>query len=460
MSDKIIDVLPPYKDEVLVSWIVRMLRMYNANKLDRNTCDVMRVLFGPTTSEKPGLYLQRGLQYFAEHCNVNNATSFCSETTLLETLSVLPFYFSFFSERYSKDCLEKLNEVHYYLDLEKRLGIRVQQNYLEGAAYFKFCPDCLAGQSDVFLQREHQIQGNLVCWKHGCVLKRIPYGREWKEIDFVSSIKNNRNVSSCVLTNNHIETAKNISIMIRQIFENGFLNDIMVLKIKIAHKLHKLKFMTKRGTLININQLLKELNADYLYGEEFFKSELIKAVCFSEQKHPNPIIYLFLINYLFGTLDNCYEYNVDSGESPMLSLFRVISKEAEESMHDIKYYADTMSSGFFREYSILGDTQNFIIVKHLVCGSIYLCSKKTKKLRKCNKCKTGDMPVDFHLKHENIPVCYRRYVLPLEYAKMHGKSRSQIGFYYRENRISGIIKAGRAFLIPEDAPYPKDRRFK
>lgn len=46
-----------------------------------------------------------------------------------------------------------------------------------------------------------------------------------------------------------------------------------------------------------------------------------------------------------------------------------------------------------------------------------------------------------------------------EYAAKHGKSVEQIKIFCRKGRIRGAQKVGGYWMIPEDAPYPIDRRF-
>ena len=47
-----------------------------------------------------------------------------------------------------------------------------------------------------------------------------------------------------------------------------------------------------------------------------------------------------------------------------------------------------------------------------------------------------------------------------EYANKHEKSEEQIKVFCRNGRIIGAKKMGRDWIIPTDAPYPRDRRIK
>lgn len=61
--------------------------------------------------------------------------------------------------------------------------------------------------------------------------------------------------------------------------------------------------------------------------------------------------------------------------------------------------------------------------------------------------------------HFEKDVRYTRYVSTPDYAEMHGKERKQITNYCKEERIPGVIRTGKNYLIPIDAPYPNDKRF-
>lgn len=330
------------------------------------------------------------------------------------------------------------------------MGIRSDKSYLEKNAFYKFCPKCLKEQQECYLYREHQIQGNLVCWKHHSILHRVRYGLKWREIDFVSDIEKGINTSIYDIPQKSIQTAIQISDMIHQIFVNGFLDSMDDLKRKITCRLYELGIITKQGTFFDLDNFARSLDADYLYD----KLELERAVTCSISKdyaiHINPIVYLFIIRRLFGNLEIYYSYVPIKPGDFFLSKSRVVMKRVEEKKHTIDYYAPKMSN----DYAILGDTNDEIVVKHIPCESIYRFSKKFVDFRKCRYCKIRNEKMDSQI------VINRRYVNTVEYGEMHGKKENQIRNYCNDGRIEGVIRIGKDFLIPEDAPYPKDKRKK
>ena len=51
------------------------------------------------------------------------------------------------------------------------------------------------------------------------------------------------------------------------------------------------------------------------------------------------------------------------------------------------------------------------------------------------------------------------YISVTEYAELHGKSRPMIKKLCSDGRIPGAQKHSTGWLIPKNAPYPKDKRF-
>ena len=52
------------------------------------------------------------------------------------------------------------------------------------------------------------------------------------------------------------------------------------------------------------------------------------------------------------------------------------------------------------------------------------------------------------------------YLSTKEYADRYNKVDSQISIHCKNGRIKGSILVGSKWLIPEDAPYPMDKRKK
>ena len=309
MNMEIIDVLPPYEDEVLISWIVRMLKLYSCkNKLDNYSGEFMKVFFGKDTIEKPGLCLQKGLQYFADNCHLNNPGVFLSEYTMTDKLTVLPFYFSFCNKTYLNEFYSDLANAKFYRTIESKYGIRIGHKNLEETSVFKFCPECLKEQSDIYLIREHQVKGNYVCWKHGCVLHTVPYKHTWKYIDFVSSINEHFQESTYNMSNENFLMAQKIATTIHEIFENGFQEDVDTLKRKLLSKMIEQGILNKNGIFYNQVKFANGLGVDFLYENSVLFREIGLAI--GNWYIPNPIIYIVLIISLFGGLEEYYSYNI------------------------------------------------------------------------------------------------------------------------------------------------------
>lgn len=459
MSSRIIDVLAPYEDEVLVSWIVRMLRMYKGIKLDKYTDEVMKDLFGPTHTQKPGLYLQKGLQYFCDNCGISNSCVFGSEEMMYEKLSVLPFYFFFSTEEQKNTIKKEISNLSYYSFIESKLGIRSGHNYIEDQAYYKFCPECMKLQKDFYLKREHQIQGNVVCWEHRCALQKLPYSLNWKDIDFPTNLYNSRNITSYELSELDYTKAICIAEMVHHIFINGFQDNVYVLKEKIAYRLKELKIVSAYGKFYNFEVFIEELDIGCFYEKNLLKKDIISAV-FIAPRIPNPIIYLFLIQYLFGSLEEYYAYEYKTGSTVSVNGSKIYGEAVEERNYELSFYMSNLHEWLKNEYVILGETKDSIIIKHLKCGTCFKRSKKVRKLRKCIMCKENKLPIDDYRVSEYCSNANTYYVSTAEYGQLHGKKEKQIRNFCNENRIPGAIRVGKDILVPFDAPYPVDIRYR
>jgi len=55
-------------------------------------------------------------------------------------------------------------------------------------------------------------------------------------------------------------------------------------------------------------------------------------------------------------------------------------------------------------------------------------------------------------------IVFRKFISVDEYAKKHSVSHEIVKVHCRNGRIKGARKVGRAWIIPENAEYPDDRR--
>lgn len=54
----------------------------------------------------------------------------------------------------------------------------------------------------------------------------------------------------------------------------------------------------------------------------------------------------------------------------------------------------------------------------------------------------------------------KKYLTTEEYGKRYGKKGSRVRQHCLANKIEGAVKLNKIWFVPEDAPYPEDRRFK
>lgn len=98
--------------------------------------------------------------------------------------------------------------------------------------------------------------------------------------------------------------------MIHDIFINGFKDDIIKLKSKIRMKMLSRGYMGEDQDFIYRFDELWSLYSKYNFLN-VDKKDLINVI-YTTTKNPNPLLYLSLINFLFGTLKDYYDYEIDN----------------------------------------------------------------------------------------------------------------------------------------------------
>lgn len=312
MTTKITDVLMPLEDEVLFSWIVRMLKHYSDGTLQDWQYIILENLFGEETQKKPGLYFHRGLDYFSSNCGLSSSDYFSSEERMIDTLTILPFYRLFLDERSKQLLADKIKSnkstANFTKSLMRELGMVTVNRSPMDYNHIKFCPECLKESGTVYIKREHQILGNFFCHKHGYALKYVPYKRtSLRDSDFQKKI-NDEDYFEYTLLPQEEDMAKSLTTLIHEIYCNGLKEDILVIRKKLLHRMIELGHITKKGKFPEVWKFCKGLNVDFLYGNKHFSDEVIKVLA-GPKYHPNPIIYIALIINLFGSLEGCYSYS-------------------------------------------------------------------------------------------------------------------------------------------------------
>ena len=163
--DKIIELLTPYYEEVLISWIFRMSQEYTGNsQLYYWRLPIVKYLFGEKASEKPSVYIQSGLKHLVEKCCMPNSHYFARVEDIINKMTILPFYYEFLSV----DQLENIDKLETTCEeevsIECKIGVKFSRRVnIEGNRYYKFCPKCLEEMRHIFFV------SNRICVQKHCL---------------------------------------------------------------------------------------------------------------------------------------------------------------------------------------------------------------------------------------------------------------------------------------------------
>lgn len=392
MDYTILDILEPFEDEALYSWIARMVNCYSNGSNPKKIRNHLEYLFGPETTDYPGLYMQLGLDYFVDHANMPHSPFFGSEEKMFNIMTVFPFYFSFLNDSQVEKFYKKLKNFRQYRDLESIVGIRKRSSGIEGGTFLKICPECVK-EGKLYLQREHQITGNFSCWRHKCLLKRVPchlYDKRDYRVPLSLFKEIEQEDFSYQFTEKEKKVIYVVSEMMHEILVNGFKESIKDVKTKLCCKLLELNFLDQNGLFgdYEMNDLIQLLDVDFYYENISLRREILYAI--GSHKFidtPNPIIYLLLIYRLFGSLEGFYKYAPSN--APTLFTGGIPTDEYKyeftkrDGVWEIKDLERVMNEKFFAEYIIVGDTEKSILLKHRICGTIYRTIKRSFLLKRC-----------------------------------------------------------------------------
>ncbi len=305
---KSLDVLPPYEDEFLYSWAYRMVCLHSSDNSLQAKKNAVKFLFGGKCSPFLGLYYQSGLDYFVKQAGFKEGSIFSSYESILLELSIIPFYLYFLPEYRRNQFWKEGKNVHYRCK-ESVLGIRDHNEYIEGEEYLKVCPKCLE-EGAKYLKKEHQIKGNYVCWKHGCVLNFLKVEESpYSGFDFTSAIERGIRYTP-QLSSDQLQTARKIAEAIHDIFMNGIKDDLYTMKRKLILRLSETDCLYDDRIIRGVDLCCKDFDATYLYKHFPIRGQMRRAFL-RDNIGVNPIIYIVLILRLFGSLEDFYKYKGD-----------------------------------------------------------------------------------------------------------------------------------------------------
>lgn len=388
------EILEPYPNEILYSWLSRMFHWYGFKNNPRsNIREFNSLLFGINSRSINNILIPHNLQDLVISIHMYDSEYFATTEVIVDRFTIMPFYFAFISESEQKIIIDNLLHCGPINITKSILGLK-DLNSSAVDYQLKFCFTCWTESGHMYFDLEHQIKDNYVCYKHNTRLQYILINS--REYFFFNDQCKTRYFDSpfCLYPDNKLLPCyTEISSSVHDIFLKGFRDDIVKLKSKIRIKMISMGYMSDDFNLI------ENFDEFWSYYSDFNvlnidRKELLNALYFTT-KNPNPIIYLTLIIYLFGSLKDFYEYEIDEKNIEIINqkLTKVISLTQPLKPKGLIYYNDLIHKTYGDRYTLLGKIEN----KHyeLKCN---LCSHEWKipqyyissKLINCPKCKKNN----------------------------------------------------------------------
>lgn len=453
MNDEVFEVLEPVEGEAYFSWILRMLELNNSmgswSNHNRHS-KIGKMLFCDEFI-LPGVFLPDFAETVVEKCNLPNSKYLSSFSSVIEKMTTIPFYMEILYEN-----TETFDSCVQYKDFLNKFNVNITENLgdKEGAKVW-FCPECIKEMGGPIFYREHQIKGNVVCWKHECKLMYINYdkGRHYflRNIFDLTILKLGNSIG---INENMLDTAKGLAKVIHEIFNEGLNEGLNDIYNKIAQKF----FYDNRKTFD------AQYSFDEYYKHHFDKLETnllnsfdLKIKCrnlyknlFYKKKDENiflnePVILALFIYKAFGSLENLHSYELMDN--------RVIPKKIIKSYKQI-FYRDSLEPSIFNDFDFLGTYNNSLLIRNKMTNQIQKVTPR--ELKKSFRVSYNETQIE--------PAGEGSQILPVEYInvkkfmKKNELTESQMEFYFNNNLIncltidSGEKLVGNIFLQKWQTP--------
>lgn len=388
-----IEIIEPYEDETFFSWVIRLGKWYGYTTVNQKEFHKFMVsLFGTNSKRKPALYIPENLNFFVENINLPESSYFSSVVKVVENMTVYAFYKYFIDKNKCKKLIELFKEHNEVINSERKLGVRTNSQYYEKIARVKFCKKCMKENVQVFFNREHQVQENFICYKHMERLQYIQY--DFKNTDFLKITDDEyENAPYCIQDDDiYIEQYENIARMIHFIFVKGLSDDIIVIKSKLRKRLKDMGWMDSKNYFYDINKFLVDFNT---YCAFHLDEKTLFCLLFNTKGNfsYNPIWYLSLISYLFGTLETFEDYKIHDSEvleesyNPLS--YKLMTNKPHCKEDTLLFYSQKFSLKYDQEYLVIGISEDKkLTIRHNKCGHLWTTHiTQVYKFAGCPKCR-------------------------------------------------------------------------
>jgi transposase-like protein len=337
-----------YKDELIYSVIGRYHKYSGNTNLRYTLLD-----FFDTINIIPTLEFQSHLNQFIN--NLKNKVDI-DTNEVIENNTLIPLYSCFTR----KDRINKIKRIMANSDGKSiKYKIGMIRSGICKKDYINYCPICSKEEmhkyGETYIHRTHQVQGVLVCEKHGCLLR--PYIVNPKIQEYIVLDKKNMNFNIEYPKHGDKEKLVRIAKDIYFLLNNSkkyYVNDI---KNTYNFLIYKKGLANKKG---RVNQI--ELKSQFInhYGKEFLealesnvdennKFNWLSSIVRKHSKTFHPLRHILFIDFLCGNINNFMnqmEINHKSDiDRPWLCLNPCCKNYRKPVIKDYKIIIDSKSKG-------------------------------------------------------------------------------------------------------------------
>lgn len=402
-----LEILDPYPNEILYSWLSRMFYWYGFQNQPRsNICSFNKMLFSTNSRSINNIIIPHNLHELVQNIGLNESKYFSTDEYLIKRMTLIPFYL-FFINISEKEIVVKSLIHNGPINITKSLLGLKDLNCKSGNFKLKFCYQCWAENQYMYFDVEHQVKNNNICYKHNTRLQYILSNSSNyflfdnlcidKYIDSPYCISQNDEFLPCYIQ---------ISSMINDIFINGFKDDLIRLKSKIRMKMLSLGYMREDFNFI------RRFDDFWLFYNKYNllnidKKEFINVIYSTESSNPNPITYLTLIISLFGSLKSYYDYKIDEKYIKIIhqKSSKIISLTQPLKPCGLIYYNDLIYDLYKDRYIVIRkEDKKYYAIRCNSCNHEWKIPQYyiRRELVKCPNCKKENKEIKINAAYETM----------------------------------------------------------
>jgi hypothetical protein len=348
----------PYKDEILYSWIVRYHK-YNLNNFKNQTLqDLYNTRHQGLSIHYPNRILSLVENLNTSHIHID-AEFILNNMTFIKIIK--PFY--------PKERYEKAKEA---LLTSSNLGYRYHGFHLndilrDDKDTIKVCPVCFKEDTEeygeAFLHRSHNVIGVKTCYKHKCYLEKFRFNFRNNYFWDINSnyVYKEPKFPSEELMHNYDGLANDMNFLLEYGLDN-YTPEIIQDKIQtklLINGIYNSPNSKNHPILINFlkfygEDFLEELGLNYSLEDKII---WLRNILHQKLRKNNPIKWILILRFLFGSLKKFSEYNekfIPFGKSPYPCLNNickyhkksVINEYTESTTDDLKYLIGTFKCNY------------------------------------------------------------------------------------------------------------------